>query len=163
MLSIQKLNCSWTLVATIASILALVSVIHLFLFPLAPSLDYFSQAQSSCVPVNGSSQAPTNDVREDLRPAADLDHRFPAGLHNEVVYHSAPWKAEIGRWLSGCDSVAKEVSIVEVMSNDFADRFDFPYCNTHLYLVCVCSHLRIYWVKAVNNFTSTLEDMSLYN
>ncbi|KAK4581583.1 hypothetical protein RGQ29_024973 [Quercus rubra] len=141
MLSIQKLNCSWTLVATIASILALVSVIHLFLFPLAPSLDYFSQAQSSCVPVNGSSQAPTNDVREDLRPAADLDHRFPAGLHNEVVYHSAPWKAEIGRWLSGCDSVAKEVSIVEMIggSNCKNDCSGQGVCN-HELGQCQCFH-----------------------
>ncbi|XP_050244781.1 uncharacterized protein LOC126692990 isoform X1 [Quercus robur] len=141
MLSIQKLNCSWTLVATVASILALVSVIHLFLFPLAPSLDYFSQAQSSCVPVNGSSQAPTNDVREDLQPAADLDHRFPAGLHNEVVYHSAPWKAEIGRWLSGCDSVAKEVSIVEMIggSNCKNDCSGQGVCN-HELGQCQCFH-----------------------
>jgi hypothetical protein len=131
MLFNQKWKCSWSLAAAVASILALVSVVHLFLFPLAPSFDYFRQAQNSCVPVNGSFQAPTDHVREGLQPAADLDHRFPAGLHNEVVYHGAPWKAEIGRWLSGCNSIIKEVSIVEVMRNDFAVRVDFPYCNTH--------------------------------
>jgi hypothetical protein len=36
-------------------------------------------------------------------------------LHRAVFYRNAPWKAEIGRWLSGCDAVTKEVSVVEVI------------------------------------------------
>ncbi|GMY14183.1 putative glucuronoxylan glucuronosyltransferase f8h [Fagus crenata] len=141
MLFNQKWKCSWSLAAAVASILALVSVVHLFLFPLAPSFDYFRQAQNSCVPVNGSFQAPTDHVREGLQPAADLDHRFPAGLHNEVVYHGAPWKAEIGRWLSGCNSIIKEVSIVEMIggSNCKNDCSGLGICNRELGQ-CRCFH-----------------------
>ena len=54
-------------------------------------------------------------VWENIQHSLDLDHRFPSDLHNAVVYHNAPWKAEIGQWLSGCDSIAKEVNIVEVI------------------------------------------------
>ncbi|XP_041028569.1 uncharacterized protein LOC121268379 isoform X2 [Juglans microcarpa x Juglans regia] len=115
MLSIQKWKCSWSLAAAIASIVALVSVVHLFLFPFGPSFDYFRETQNACVPINGSSGATTNHVWEDLQPTTDLDHRFPADLHKGVIYHDAPWKAEIGQWLSGCDSVTKEISIAEII------------------------------------------------
>lgn len=128
MLSIQKWKCSWSLAAAVASIVALVSVVHLFLFPFGPSFDYFRETRNSCVPINGSSEATTKHVREDLRSAADLDHRFPADLHKGVIYHDAPWKAEIGRWLSGCDSVTKEISIAEVIGNDFSVRVNLPLC-----------------------------------
>lgn len=116
MLSIQKLKCSWSLVAAVASILALVSVVHLFLFPLVPSLDYFSarQVQNSCGPVNGSFQRETGLVS--TPPPVDLEHEFPADLHNAVVYRNAPWSAKIGRWLSGCDAITKEAKIVEVLT-----------------------------------------------
>ncbi|KAH9678861.1 EGF-like domain-containing protein [Citrus sinensis] len=117
MISIEKWRFSWTLVATVASVLTLVSVVHLFLFPLVPSFDYFTarqQIQNSCVPIKESAEGVTNRVWENSPPQLNLDHRFPADLHNAVVYRNAPWKAEIGRWLSGCDSVAKEVDLVEV-------------------------------------------------
>ncbi|KAH9648144.1 EGF-like domain-containing protein [Citrus sinensis] len=117
MISIEKWRFSWTLVATVASVLTLVSVVHLFLFPLVPSFDYFTarqQIQNSCVPIKESAERVTNRVWENSPPQLNLDHRFPADLHNAVVYRNAPWKAEIGRWLSGCDSVAKEVDLVEV-------------------------------------------------
>ena len=76
-----------------------------------PSFDFLRQFQNFCIPSNGSS--------EDLQPAVDLDHRFPAALHKEVVYRGAPWKVEMWKWLSGCDSITKEVSTVEVIRNDF--------------------------------------------
>ncbi|KAG6690791.1 hypothetical protein I3842_10G030800 [Carya illinoinensis] len=115
MLSIQKWKCSWSLAAAIASIVALVSVVHLFLFPFGPSFDYFRETQNACVPINGSSEATTNHVREDLRVTADLDHRFPADLHKGDIYHDAQWKAEIGQWLSGCNSITQEISIAEII------------------------------------------------
>ncbi|KAJ7972241.1 exostosin family protein [Quillaja saponaria] len=118
MFSIHKWRCSWSLVATIASVLALVSIVHLFLFPLAPSFNYFSQAQNSCAPINVSAEAATNNVRGNLKPTIDLDHQFLADLHNAVVYRGAPWKAEIGRWLAGCDLVTKEVGIVEIIGGN---------------------------------------------
>lgn len=109
MFSIQRWKCSWSLVATIASVLALVSVVHIFLFPLAPSFEYFSarKIQNPCVPVNGSIQGGINHVED------SLVHRFPSDSHGSVVYHDAPWKAEIGQWLSGCDSVTADVNIIE--------------------------------------------------
>lgn len=115
MFSIQKWKCSWSLFAAIASVVALVSVVHLFLFPLTPTFDYFKQVQNSCFPINGSAEAATDHVKESLRPPVNLKQKFPADLHKAVVYRGAPWKAKIGRWLSGCDSTAKEVNIVEVM------------------------------------------------
>ncbi|TXG70461.1 hypothetical protein EZV62_005396 [Acer yangbiense] len=117
MFSVQKWKWSWSLVAAVASVLALVSVVHLFLVPVVPSFDYISsrQVQSPCVQLNGSIQGGSNHVWENSPPRLDLDHRFPADLHRAVVYRNAPWKAEIGRWLSGCDAVAEEVNIVEII------------------------------------------------
>lgn len=114
---LQKWKCSWSLLATVASVVALISVAHLFLFPLAPSLEYFSmgQGQKTCTPINASIRGVDHDGKN-LQPSLDLDHRFPADSHKSVVYRGAPWKAEIGRWFSGCDSIAAEVSIIEVFS-----------------------------------------------
>lgn len=111
---LQKWKCSWSLLATVASVVALISVAHLFLFPLAPSLEYFSmgQGQKTCTPINASIRGVDHDGKN-LQPSLDLDHRFPADSHKSVVYRGAPWKAEIGRWFSGCDSIAAEVSIIE--------------------------------------------------
>jgi len=117
MFSIQKRRCSWSLVAAIASLVAVVSVIHLFLFPVVPSFDYFSarQVQNSCLPVNGSDEGGNASVMENPPPILKLDVQFPADLHKAVVYRDAPWKAAIGRWLAGCNSVASAVKIVEVL------------------------------------------------
>ncbi|KAG4130081.1 hypothetical protein ERO13_D09G120900v2 [Gossypium hirsutum] len=117
MFSVQKWKCSWSMVATVASIIVLVSVVHLFLFPVVPSLDYFSarQVQYKCVPINSSLEQSTDHVWENKPQGLNLDHRFPTDLHNGVVYRNAPWKAEIGRWLSGCDAIATEVNIVETL------------------------------------------------
>lgn len=108
MLSVDKLKCSWPLAASIISVVGLISVVHLFLFPVVPSFDYLSvrKAQNSCSPVNGSS--------EETKPHIDFDIQFPANSHDAVVYRGAQWKASIGRWLSGCDSVAEEISVTEV-------------------------------------------------
>ncbi|KAK9181367.1 hypothetical protein WN944_024504 [Citrus x changshan-huyou] len=144
MISIEKWRFSWTLVATVASVLTLVSVVHLFLFPLVPSFDYFTarqQIQNSCVPIKESAEGVTNRVWENSPPQLNLDHRFPADLHNAVVYRNAPWKAEIGRWLSGCDSVAKEVDLVEMIGGKSckSDCSGQGVCN-HELGQCRCFH-----------------------
>ncbi|KAL3819825.1 hypothetical protein ACJIZ3_005730 [Penstemon smallii] len=117
MFSLQKWKCSWSLVASIASILALVSVVHLFLHPVVPSLEYFSlsQAQNSCFPVNETIKGVDNKdySTQKSEPEIDLNIRYPNDLHNAVTYGDAPWKPEIGRWLSGCNSNVKSVDIVE--------------------------------------------------
>ncbi|KAH6772808.1 exostosin family protein [Perilla frutescens var. hirtella] len=128
MFSLQKWKCSWSLAATIAAILAVVSVVHLFLYPLVPPLDYLSisQAQNACLPINGttgdsekyvsgmeSKEGIAENSNEDPHPVVDLNAQYPADSHNAVTYRGAPWKAVIGRWLSGCDSNINAVQIVE--------------------------------------------------
>lgn len=127
MFSVQKWKCSWSLVATVASVIVLVSVVHLFLFPVVPSFDYFRapQVQYKCVPINASVEKVADHVWENIQPGLDLDHRFPSDLHNGVVYHNAPWKAEIGQWLSSCDAIAREVNIVEVIMMIFYHHSSF--------------------------------------
>ncbi|PIA53521.1 hypothetical protein AQUCO_00900245v1 [Aquilegia coerulea] len=102
--TVQKWKFSWSLVAVVASLVALVSIVHLFLFPLAPSsFGYLGrQIQSFSLPKNGSQQ-----------PEVNLHQQYPADLHKAVVYQGAPWKEEIGRWLSGCDSITRKTAIVE--------------------------------------------------
>ncbi|PQP99077.1 uncharacterized protein Pyn_37799 [Prunus yedoensis var. nudiflora] len=146
MLSIQKWKRSWSQIATIASIVALASIIlgsivHLFWFPLVPSFNYFSQAQNSCVPINGSAEAVIDNVKGNFKPPIDLDRQFPSDLHKAVVFRGAPWKAEIGRWLSGCDPISDEVNINEVIGgsgckNDCSGQ---GVCNRELGQ-CRCFH-----------------------
>ncbi|KAM2229953.1 hypothetical protein ACFX1S_014417 [Malus domestica] len=120
MLPIQKWKCSGSQIATVASVVAMVSIVlvsmvHLFWFPLVPSFAYFSQAQNSCLPINGSVEAITDQAKGNLKPPIDLDRQFPSDLHKAVVFRGAPWKAEIGRWLAGCHSISNEVDIVEII------------------------------------------------
>lgn len=129
MFSLQKWKCSWSLAATIAAILALASVVHLFLYPLVSPLDYLSlsKTQNSCLPENGSTEGSQKKISEigaekgktdssnkNPQPVVDLSVQYPADLHYGVTYRGAPWMAEIGRWLSGCDSNTTAVKIVEV-------------------------------------------------
>ncbi|GKV25754.1 hypothetical protein SLEP1_g35148 [Rubroshorea leprosula] len=141
--SIQKWKCSWSLVSSIASVIVLVSVVHLFLFPVVPSFDYFStrQVQNSCIPINASIERGTHNARENMQPGVSLDQKFPSDLHNAVVYRNAPWKANIGQWLSGCDVVTGVVNIVETVGgrgceNDCSGQ---GVCN-HELGQCRCFH-----------------------
>ncbi|KAJ8528549.1 hypothetical protein K7X08_022241 [Anisodus acutangulus] len=167
MFSIQKWRCSWSTVAAVASIVTLVSVVHLFLYPIVPSLDYFRTFQNSCVPINRSNEGEKIILKNDTStegsqknatgsistegsernldtspmPMIDLNVKFPTDLHNAVVYRGAPWKAEVGRWLSGCDSNTSAVKVVEQISgkscrNDCSSR---GICNRELGQ-CRCFH-----------------------
>ncbi|KAG5552416.1 hypothetical protein RHGRI_010480 [Rhododendron griersonianum] len=120
MFSFQKWKCSRSLVASVASILALVSVVHLFLFPVVPSFDYLlaKHAQNACIPLDESINGSKGNVLQSSQPVINLDVQFPADLHKAVVYHNAPWKADIGRWLSGCNPITTAVKVVEVVEVD---------------------------------------------
>lgn len=139
MFSMNKWRCSWSLAATIASVVALVSVVHLFLFPLTPTFNYFKMAQDSCIPTNASAESLSN--RDQEGPAVDFKRLFSVNLHGAVVYQGAPWKAEIGQWLAGCDSVAKEVNITEIIggNNCKNDCSGLGVCNRELGQ-CRCFH-----------------------
>lgn len=133
MSSNQKRLCSWSTVAVVASIVTLVSVVHLFLYPVVPSLDYFRQFQNSCIAINtsNSSQGENKSTQGSHKniistegsetnfattpmPMIDLNAKFPVDLHNAVVYRTAPWKHEVGRWLARCDLNTFPVKVVEV-------------------------------------------------
>lgn len=132
----QKFNCSLSLVATIVSIVALVSVVQLFLFPAVPSFDYFGykQVKDSCIPVNGTIDTGKNNVFQSNQQP--LNVQFPADLHKAVVYRGAPWRAEIGRWLSGCSSVATPIKVSEVLLK-LHFIFMLAYGNRYLLIVVV--------------------------
>lgn len=118
MFSTQKWRWSWPLAAVVASIIALFTIVHLFLFPLVPMGANFSlgQAQNSSILIDKSTELTDQNDRH-YHPTPGLEHRFPADLHGAVDYHGAPWKARVGRWLSGCDSIAKTVKVAEVITN----------------------------------------------
>lgn len=121
MLPSLKWKCSWSLVATIFSVVGLISIVHMFLFPAVPPFDHLSarKSQYSCPPINGSTEVGSQEIKSRV----DLDNQFPADLHNAVVYRGAPWKANIGRWLSGCDSIVEEVNVREVPNTMFCSAF----------------------------------------
>ncbi|KAJ8437541.1 hypothetical protein Cgig2_027616 [Carnegiea gigantea] len=83
--SMQKGNCSWSLLAAVGTILVLFSVVHMFLFRSGPTLDYFGvrQAQTSCVPTYESTRG-IGSIQRNVE--LDLDNQFLADLHNAVVY-----------------------------------------------------------------------------
>ncbi|RWW01347.1 hypothetical protein BHE74_00030930 [Ensete ventricosum] len=114
MVSLPSWKYPWSLVLAIGLLLILASAIHVFLSPLFPSsLDFFGARQSSasCAPFNASSDHGRTERWDDVEWGA----RFPADSHGAVTYRGAPWKAEIGRWLSGCGSALATVQVVEVL------------------------------------------------
>ncbi|KAF1877815.1 hypothetical protein Lal_00038124 [Lupinus albus] len=137
--SMRKWSCSWSLAATFATVVALVSVLLLFMFPLTPSFNYFKLARYSCLPTNSSEELTSNLDKEE--PAIDLNRQFIIDSHRAVVYRGAPWKAEIGQWLAGCDFMTKEVNITEIISGNNCknDCSGFGICNRELG-ECRCFH-----------------------
>lgn len=108
----KNLRCSWYLAATIALVVALVSIVHMVFFTLTPSYEYFKVVSYSTISSNASSAELTNGFG---KAAIDLKYEFPADLHGAHPYKGTPWKAEIGRWLANCDSLTKDVNISEVI------------------------------------------------
>ncbi|KAJ3674017.1 hypothetical protein LUZ60_006009 [Juncus effusus] len=107
MRNLRSWACSWPFILSIISFTILVSAIHLFLTPLFPSpIDFFARS-------NPKAESLDFDYVLDL----DLKSRFPPDSHGAVTYRNAPWKAEIGRWLSGCDSNSTAIDIIEVLSS----------------------------------------------
>ncbi|KAM7271751.1 hypothetical protein ACFE04_030965 [Oxalis oulophora] len=108
---VSKWKCSWSLVAVIGSIIVMVSMVHMFMFPLLPSSDYFTvrSIQNSCIKDEGS-KVSGGSVKSKVELSS-----FKADSHGAVVYRNTPWKAEIGQWLSGCEPVANEANITEII------------------------------------------------
>lgn len=142
-MSLQKWKCSWSYVVTIASIVALVSLLDLFLFHSVPYSSYLGsmQIRKSCISGNCSSQGGFDELMQNPPPLIDLNAQFPADLHQAVVYNGAPWKAEIGRWLSGCNSNATALKISEGISGKSCENScsGQGICN-HALGQCRCFH-----------------------
>ncbi|KAG6493187.1 hypothetical protein ZIOFF_048164 [Zingiber officinale] len=102
MISLPSWKSPGSLVAAIGFLLILVSFAHMFLPPLLPSFDYFG-GRNERLSGGGASE--------------DLGTRSPATSHVPVAYRGAPWKAEIGRWLSRCDPLSVAVEVVENISD----------------------------------------------
>ncbi|XP_078442274.1 uncharacterized protein LOC144711981 [Wolffia australiana] len=108
-----------TLTACIVLFLVLVVVANLFLSPYSPSSSGFFGAQNALKSFfsmnrpSGDNSTPHTVYSSQWE--IDLDAQFPADNLNSVFYRNAPWKAEIGQWLSGCDSVNQSVHIREVL------------------------------------------------
>ncbi|XP_020526336.1 uncharacterized protein LOC18439978 isoform X2 [Amborella trichopoda] len=132
MLPLQKWRCSWSLVASIVSLVVLVSVIHMFLFPLVPSsFEFFNgqQGRNYCPSINdthvpiGGTHVSSNASYVSVNSTHDVsvgnssfpDFNVMPDSHGAVSYKGAPWKSEIGRWFSGCDSIAMAVYVNETI------------------------------------------------
>lgn len=142
MLVMQKKSCSWSLIGAVASVVLLVYLVQCFLLPWGSTLDYFSikQVHNTCILSNESTKV-TEVTQHNAESGVDLACRFPADLHQAVVYRGAPWKAEIGRWLSGCHSVVKEINVTEKISGKVCknDCSGQGVCN-HELGQCRCFH-----------------------
>ncbi|ONK59757.1 uncharacterized protein A4U43_C08F10230 [Asparagus officinalis] len=135
---------SWSFIATVGSLVALVSIVHLFFTPLLPSsLDYFGagRAQSSCSPVNSSAGLKSEHLYDNSELGIDFDKQFPVDSHGAVTYRGAPWKAEIGKWFSGCGDVLNAVDVVENIGSKRckSDCSSQGICNQELGQ-CRCFH-----------------------
>ncbi|XP_012567804.1 uncharacterized protein [Cicer arietinum] len=129
--SMKNLRCSWYLAATIALVVALVSIVHMVFFTLTPSYEYFKVVSYSTISSNASSAELTNGFG---KAAIDLKYEFPADLHGAHPYKGTPWEAEIGRWLANCDSLTKDVNISETLhGNDCKNECSgLGVCNLEL-------------------------------
>ncbi|WOK95473.1 hypothetical protein Cni_G04180 [Canna indica] len=148
MVSFPSWKSPWTLLATVGSLLILVSLTHLLLSPLFPSsLDFFGARQNSnsCAPFNASDRGRSEIPGGGESPVGvggdDLGAPFPVDSYGALTYRGAPWKAEIGRWLSGCEPILAEVEVAENVSgksckNDCGGR---GVCNRELGQ-CRCFH-----------------------
>ncbi|CAM8969990.1 hypothetical protein QQ045_005687 [Rhodiola kirilowii] len=104
------MKCSWSTFVTTASLLAVLTIVHL---SFSPSVDYFRVPQFLNPVSTSTTEGVTSAVTQITIPVNDLDHQFPDYRLNAVVYRGAPWKAEIGQWLSRCDASLVEIDIVE--------------------------------------------------
>lgn len=107
------MKCSWSTLVTTATLLAVITIVHFSFFP---SLDYFRVPQFySSVNNNSTTRGVGDNVTRIDVPVDDLENRLRGYFVNAVVYRGAPWKAEIGDWLSRCDATVVEIDVVEVL------------------------------------------------
>ncbi|XP_078442215.1 uncharacterized protein LOC144711931 isoform X2 [Wolffia australiana] len=113
-----------TPIAALVSFAVLIVAAHLYLSPHYPSSFLFFNASNARNSSHGLEISPlTRSSGENSSQHTvsgpqweiGLDAQFPADSLKSVFYRDAPWKAEIGQWLSGCDSINQSVDILEVV------------------------------------------------
>ncbi|KAK9081680.1 hypothetical protein Syun_030898 [Stephania yunnanensis] len=137
MFPIKTWKCSPSLIAAVASLVVVVSIVHVLFSPLVPSLDNLraQKVQKSCFPVDGSRE------RVSYGFAANLSQRVYADSRKAVIYRGAPWREEIGQWLLHCHSATSTIDVVEKISGNRCknDCSGQGICN-HELGQCRCFH-----------------------
>ncbi|XP_057849591.2 uncharacterized protein LOC131060391 isoform X2 [Cryptomeria japonica] len=101
--SLQNFKCSWQQILVILSLITFIFVVHIFYMPLIPfSLEF-----------NGVQQNITNAYSEENKSIGKM--QFTEDSYVAVVYRNAPWKSDIGKWLSRCNDIAESVPINETI------------------------------------------------
>jgi len=114
MSSLQNFKYSWQLTIVILILVAFISVVHIFFVPLIPtSLEFTGSRQTESLAdassvKNGSSIGDKN-IEQDQYPQS-------SDSYGAILYRDAPWKADMGKWLSRCHDIAAPVYINETIS-----------------------------------------------
>nr|ACN39924.1 unknown [Picea sitchensis] len=114
MSSLQNFKYSWQLTIVILILVAFISVVHVFFVPLIPtSLEFTGSRQTESLAdassvKNGSSTGDKN-IEQDQYPQS-------SDSYGAILYRDAPWKADMGKWLSRCHDIAALVYINETIS-----------------------------------------------
>ncbi|XP_006651086.2 uncharacterized protein LOC102700608 isoform X1 [Oryza brachyantha] len=115
MRTIRSTKCPWAFLGVAGALVMLVTAVHVFMVPILPSsLDYFGAGHGVRRPRNVLPGAGVVDSR--------LRGQFPSDSYGAVTYRGAPWKAEIGRWLSGCGAGLSVVNITEFIGAKRCDQ-----------------------------------------
>ncbi|XP_078440622.1 uncharacterized protein LOC144710667 [Wolffia australiana] len=137
-------------IAALVSFAVLIVAAHLYFSPNYPTSFLFFNASNARNSSHGLEISPLtrssgeNSTQHSVSGSQweiGLDAQFLADSLKSVFYRNAPWKAEIGQWLSGCDSVNQSVDIREVLSSNACkdDCSGQGICNQELGL-CRCFH-----------------------
>lgn len=115
MSSLQNFKYSWHLTVVILILVAFISIVHIFFVPLIPaSLDFTRSRQieslaNALSSIKNVSSIGDKNIEQDQDPQShDSD--------GAILYRDAPWKADIGKWLSRCHDIAAPVYINETIS-----------------------------------------------
>lgn len=136
MSSLQNFKYSWQLTVVILILVAFISIVHIFFVPLIPaSLDITGSRQTNASSsIKNVSSIGDKNIEQDQYPQShDSD--------GAILYRDAPWKTDIGKWLSSCHDIAASVYINETISgkNCKDDCSGHGICNSELG-ECRCFH-----------------------
>jgi hypothetical protein len=89
---------SWQLMLPAVSLVALLVAVHFLVAPLVPTNFFMGSSGALVFQLNGT----------------DGDQSLTCKHHGAIVYRNAPWKPEVGCWLSQCGNFVVPIPLVEV-------------------------------------------------